>query len=231
MQSRSRAKADDVGGRLPRRAASGISLAVVVVLSALASTGCPPPAVYQTADTLAPGAWQVGGGLGAVGFRDTEQDTRVPGLDVEVFARRGIQPGIDAGLRLYSMGLEGSVKWRVQEGTWSLAVMPGLSLLRSKESALTTNAWHSFATLPLLASRRLSPRWSVSLGPRAMTGLYKSTASDLELGAGLGGYALFALHLGSYRLMPELDLTRVVLGNVPVHGWVSHFGLGLSWSR
>jgi hypothetical protein len=196
-----------------------------------AATGCPPPTVYQTGDTLEPGQWQVGGGLGTGSMRDDEQQVRIPTGDVELFARRGIGANLDVGLRLYSPGLEASLKWRFKRDRWSMAVMPGLAVLATNENVLTTEAFHSFLTVPMLASRRLSPRWSVSLGPKAMTGLYWSTTSKPALGLGAGGYTMVALHLGNWRVMPEIDIARTIAGDVPIDGWAAHFGIGLAWQK
>lgn len=204
----------------------------LVALAALASgLGCPPPAVYQTADTLEPGRWQVGGGLGVGSLRDDEQKTRIPTGDLQFFARRGLVPDLDVGLRLYSVGLEASAKYRFHHDLWSLAVMPGLAVLGTNENVVTTKAFHSFLTVPMLASRRLSERWSISFGPKVITGLYWSTTSEPTLGLQLGGYSMFGLHLGRWTVMPEIDLSRTVAGTVPVDGWVAHVGVGLSWQR
>ncbi|MBT8493823.1 MAG: hypothetical protein KJO07_12240 [Deltaproteobacteria bacterium] len=204
------------------------SLLLALVVAGL---GCPPPAVYQSADTLEPGKWQLGGGLGVGSLRDDEQQIRVPTGDLQLFARRGVIPDLDLGLRLYSVGLEASVKYRFHRDLWSLAVMPGLSALGTNENALTTKAFHSFLTVPMLASRRLSERWSVSLGPKVITGLYWSTTSEPNFGLQVGGYSMFGLHLGRWTVMPEIDLARTVAGTVPVDGWVAHVGIGLAFER
>jgi len=205
----------------------------VFVLAAcgLVLTGCPPPAVYQTADPAAPGDWQVGGGLGAVHLTDVEQDVDTLGADVEVFARHGVVPDLDVGLRLYSIGMEGSLKWRFWQGDWSLALMPGLAVSHTRQNNLTTEAWHAFATLPLLASRRLSEHWRLSTGPKLVSGFYRSKDGASDFGLSLGGYVMGCAHLSDFRLMPEVGLSRSVAGAVPVHGWTVNLGLGFAWQR
>jgi len=209
-----------------------IQLRNALVCAALLSlTGCPPPAVYQTADTLKPGRWQVGGGIGTGSMRDDHQRVRILTGDLEFFARRGIGDNLDAGLRLYSAGLEASVKWRFKRGRWSMALMPGLAVLGTNKNPATTKAFHSFLTVPMLASRRLSSRWSISLGPKLSTGMYWPTTDYPSLGLSAGGYAMVALHLGNWRVMPEIDLARTIAGDVPIDGWAAHIGVGLAWQR
>jgi hypothetical protein len=203
----------------------------VGVLALVVCAGCPAPAAYQTAETLAPGAWQVGGGVGVAQLRDVEQDTRIPSANLEVFARRGLAPNLDVGARLYTFGAEASLKWRFRNDRWAMAILPGVSFLRTRENALTTDAWHAFATLPLLATRQLSHRWSVTVGPKAVGALYWSAAGEPELGALLGAHTLLAFQVGSFRILPELDISRTVVGTVPVDGWITHLGVGLAWQR
>lgn len=192
-------------------------------------SACPAPAVYQSAKPLAPGDWQVGGGIGVVALQDVPQDSSLRGGNVEAFVRRGIKSEIDIGLRLYTVGAEASVKWRFFAGKWDLALMPAVAVARTQETQVTTNAIHSFTSLPLLATTSLSDRWSITIGPRLQTGLYKSDASSTSFGFSAGGLVMLAVKLGPIRLMPELDLSRTIAGDVPIDGWMSHLGVGIAW--
>ena len=206
------------------RSALGLSAAV------LALAACPSPALYQTAEPLAPGQWQLGAAAGGTYFKDLPQQTGLPGANLEVWARRGVGKELDLGLRLFTVGAEISAKWRFIRGKRDVALMPALSALRTNESTLTTEANHGFASLPLIVSQDLTSDMSISYGPRVQAGYYQSTASSAHLSAALGGFIMLAYDLGPIVLMPEFDLSRTALGDVPVDGWTTHLGLGVSWS-
>src|SRR5262245_20758538 len=102
-------------------------------------------ATRQTAHRVPAGHWQYLASLDFVGFRDEEQEMRLPGAQVEVGARRGLSPDLDAGLKLHGLALVADVKWRLVEGPFSVAISPSLDLCWTPETGATTNAFHGFA--------------------------------------------------------------------------------------
>jgi hypothetical protein len=168
--------------------------------------------------------------LGFVQFRDTEQDSLIPGAQVELGARRGLVDDLDVGLKLYLLGIQSDVKWRLRNGPISVAIAPAFDLSRTRETAITTDAAHLFVHVPLLVSYPSSPRWTITTGPKLMYGLYWPKNGGHAQGLSVGGLlgAAFRFRGGRWRLLPEVDLYRSVAGEVPVRGWSFHTGAALA---
>jgi hypothetical protein len=199
------------------------------LLVVAAGAGCPSLSAHQTAEPLPPGRWRAGGALALVGLRDVEQETRIPGLQLELSARRGLAGDLDAGVKLYGVGLELDLKWRFLDGATQLAVAPALDLARTAETALTSDALHLFVRLPLLATWRWGPR-QVTAGPSLLWGAFLPENGGHATGLMAGAFVNVAFRLGGGRwhLVPELDLYRTVAGEVPLDGAAAHLGLSLA---
>jgi hypothetical protein len=194
-----------------------------VALALLA--GCPSTTVYRTADPVPPGQWQVGGAVAVGGLRDTEQDTRAPTAAIELSARRGIAPDVDVGAKLYTLGAQLEATWRVHRGTWSWALAPHVGGMKTNESGAVVSAINLFVGSAAIASRPLSRRWTVGMGPLAGWGLYWPETGGHAQGFWLGGFVHADARLGRrWHLTPELGVYRVVLGEVPVRGSAIHLG-------
>lgn len=194
-------------------------------------SGCPSTSLYRTADPVEPGDWRLGGALGAGAITDREQDTLLPTGQFELSARRGMREDVDAGIKLYLAGAEVNATWRVYKETWSFAVAPALSAVRFNENNLVPESLHVFAQLHGIASRPLSRRWTLSVGPSSGWGLYWPAGGGSAQGAWLGAFVHGEAKLGTHwRITPEISTYRVFTGSVPVRGSAAHFGVGISRS-
>jgi hypothetical protein len=200
-------------------------------LAAFCLAGCPSVSTLHRADPVKPGRWELGAGLDGLLLRDAPQDTRAPSGQVLLAARRGLVEDLDLGARLYTFGLDASVRWRFFHGrTWRVAAIPTLGTAKTAETQTTTEAWHLFAQLPVVFTRDLGRDWTLSCGPRLVWGLYYPEGGGHARGLMLGGFvnAGYTLSRG-WELVPELSFHRTVHGEVPVDGFVLHVGAGLLW--
>ncbi len=200
-------------------------------VAALLFTGCPSVSTLHRADPVMPGRWELGAGVDGLLLRDLPQDTRSPSGQALVTARRGLFEDLDAGLRLYTVGLDASVRWRFYRGaTWRVAAIPTLGTAKTAESQTTTNAWHLFAQLPVVFTRDLNRDWSLSCGPRVVWGLYYPEGGGNAQGTMLGGFVNLEYALSPrWAIVPELSFHRTIHGEVPADGFVLHLGAGLLW--
>jgi hypothetical protein len=199
-----------------------------IELAALLLVACPSMATRQTADPTPPGRWQLLGSLDVVAFRDVEQETRLPGLQLELGARRGLVEDLDAGLKLHGFGVQGDVKWRFRRAPWAMALVPAVDLGWTPETGLTTDAIHGFGHLALLVSREIRSCLQVTFGPKAMAGVYWPETGGSAGGAWLGAFGSLDWRFSPrWHLVPEIDLYRSVAGEVPVRGGALQAGAGL----
>jgi hypothetical protein len=199
----------------------------IAASSLLVLAACPATGVYRTADPVPQGKWRVGGAIGGGVLRDTEQETRTPTLDLELTARRGVAPDVDVGARLSTGGLDLSATWRFSHRRWSWALAPSAGGLRTNDSGLSPPAMDLFAQAALVASRPLSRRWTLSLGPSLGGGFYFPESGGSATGLWLGAFAGAGVRAGCWWIEPELDLLGVVLGDVPVHGGGLQLGVAV----
>jgi len=193
---------------------------------ALLCAACPASSMYRTADTVPPGRWQIAGGAGLGGFRDTQQDTRLATGELEAVVRRGVADDVDVGVRLFVPGIEAQVGWRFARGTWTWAVAPAIAIARTRDSALIPEALFVFARAPVIATRALSPTWSLSLGPDLGWGFYQPVTGGHAQGVWLGGFATAQWRFGErWWLAPELRVE--VSHEIPVTGGALHLGCGV----
>lgn len=199
-----------------------------VALVALVLAGCPSTSVYRTADPIAEGDWQVGGATGVGVMSDREQETRFPTGHFEASVRRGMSENLDLGAKLYVAGVEANATWRVYKATWSVALAPSLAGLNAQESGALPESIHLFAGLTAIASRPISKRWNLALGPTTGWGLYLPSTGGSAQGVWLGGFVHAQVKLGEHWLLgPELTSYQVVAGQVPVRGGAFQLGLGV----
>lgn len=193
----------------------------------LSCVGCPSLGVHQTADTLPPGQWAAGGSLVVGQARDVEQDTRVPTAQAALMARRGLSRDVDVGANVHTFGADASVKWRfATSGEWAFAVLPTVGGARLRDTAVTTRSDNVFAQLPALATRR--GRRPITLGAKAIYGLYRPEGGGQETGVSLGAFVNVDLPLGRrWHLQPELGAFRTLSGTVPLRGHVAWLGPAL----
>jgi hypothetical protein len=200
-----------------------------VVVFAIVAAGCPSLSTYQTAEPTPAGRWRAIAASGLVTFRDSEQQSVVPGAQIEVGARRGLGENHDAGLKLYLFGVAGDVKWRfLRRDAIEIAVVPSLDVARTAETAITTDATHLFGHVALLITRKRSS-WPVTLGPKLMYGLYLPRTGGAAQGVAVGGLVNVAIPVAAagWKLVPEIDLYRSVGGDVPVRGFSFHAGTAI----
>ena len=102
---------------------------------------------------------------------------------------------------------------------WSLALAPSLSGIRFTETPITVDSINLFAGVQGIASRPLSPRWTIAMGPTTGYGLYYPETGGHAQGAWLGAFVhLEAKVYSKWRLGPELGGYAVIAGEVPVDG-------------
>jgi len=210
---------------------ASVTRGILVMCSAWLLTGCPSVSTLHRADPVKPGRWELGAGADGLILRDVPQDTRSPSGQALITARHGLLEDLDAGLRLYTFGLDASVRWRFFRGsTWRVAAIPTLGSSRTAESGSTTNAWHLFAQLPVVFTRDLSPDWTLSCGPRLVWGLYYPETGGFAQGTMLGAFVNVEYAINArWAVVPELSFHRTVHGDVPVDGFVLALGAGLLW--
>ncbi len=171
----------------------------------------------------------MGGSAGVGSMSDREQNTRFPTGELELSARRGVRQDLDVGAKLYVAGVEANATWRVAHGTWSWALAPSLGGIRTQDSGATVDAINLFAGLTGIATRHLTPRWTVSVGPTAGWGLYWPVTGGSAQGAWLGGFVQGEARLGArWRITPEIGAYRVFAGQVPVRGGAMRLGVAMS---
>lgn len=213
--------------RSPERTYAGLALVGAAALG-LATAGCGTLATHQGTAPVAPGEWQVAASAGVVGLVDTEQKTKAPGADVQLALRRGLTKNLDAGLKLSPFGLDALLKWRVLSGSWPVAVAPSLGVARTPRTGLTTNAFYTWAHLPVIFGHALSEKLSLNLGPHLIYGYYLPAVGGGAHGVSLGGFVNLEWRVAARaRLVPEVGVFRTVVGEVPITGWMVYVGPGV----
>jgi hypothetical protein len=197
------------------------------VVAIVAVAGCGSVTTYQSAETLAPGRWQGMAALGGGSFADRDQMSRTPTINAEVGARRGIVDGTDLGLKLYTIGIEASVRQRLATGTWSWALLGAIGGSRSTDrwGLAVPNAVLAQLRIGVVATRRTSPTWAWSVGPVTTGSLWIPEGGGHGEGVLLGGFGGFDWRFGAkWHLVPEVSLHRTLAGVIPVHGTVAELG-------
>ena len=204
------------------------TLALALAL-ALALGACGSVTTYQSADVLPRGKWQGMIALGGGGFDDKPQQAKTPTVTAEVAARRGLGADTDVGLKLYTIGIEASIRHRLSQGRWSWALLGSLGGVKTDASSPTGAAGLTQLRLGAVATKRRSSRWAWNIGPMTTFSLLRPA------GGGTAGGAMFGAFVGfdwrfceKWHLIPELSLHVSVAGDVPVHGSVGMIGTGLA---
>jgi len=198
-------------------------LGLGVGLAAVAA--CGSMTTYQSADTVPRGKWQAMAALGLGTFTDDPHETKTPTITFELAARRGIGDDTDVGLKLYAVGIEGSIRHRVSHGVWSWAVLASLGGSITDETSPSGEGGLTQLRLGAVATRRRSPTWAWNMGPTTTFSLWRPSGGGTAGGAMLGGFAGFDWRFGTcWHLVPELSLHVTGAGDVPVDGAVLLLG-------
>ena len=188
---------------------------------------CPSISTVQTAETVPPGHWTVGGAIGVAGYRDVEQGTRVPLPQLELVARRGLTPYLDAGVKLYLTSIELGAKACVHAGAWAFALAPSFAVGRTREGGAFTEAVYLYGHLAALAGRPLSDRFSIVLGPKLMWALFLPKNGGHADGWSVGGVLGVEIRFGRWALLPEVNAYKTAAGTIPTDGGALQFGIGI----
>lgn len=209
------------------------SLASFIAGAALLGA-CPSTSVYRSATPVSEGHWRASAASSLGAMNDREQGSAFPTADLELAVRRGMSANSDLGAKLHSSGVELNGTWRLrdaggEEGGWSFALAPALGGVRVQESALSPDAIDLFAQLHGVASKELSKRWTLSMGPSTGLGVYWPVTGGSERGLWLGAFGNGEFRLSSrWHMIPEFGFYRVVAGQVPVRGGAMRMGLAFS---
>lgn len=179
--------------------------AVVAVAVGLAASGCATTLESTSARTLAPGAYELTGALGATtaALPDGDSSGALPLIAIGV--RRGVADGVDVGAKLSPTGAQLDVKLQLRRADrgWSLAVAPGAGYLFPVLASVLT------AELPLLAGYTFAGGHELVLATTAtaLIGPYDRADFDVMLGGSVG----FAWRMSArWKVMPEVTATRTV---------------------
>ena len=195
----------------------------------IAATACGSVTTYQTADVLPRGTWSVQLAASVGGFNDTEQETKIPTGSFEIAARRGLGADTDVGLKLYTAGIEASVRYRISEGYWSWALLGSLGGMITDESSPAGAAGLTQLRLGAVATKHRSKTWGWNMGPITTFSLLRPAGGGTAGGAMIGGFVGFDWRFADvWHLTPELSLHVTAAGEVPVHGSVGMIGTAIS---
>jgi len=200
----------------------------IAVLSLLLAA-CGSVTTYQSADTLPRGRWQamVAGGLG--GFSDEPQETSIPTITAEIAARVGIAEDTDVGFKLYTAGIEASIRHRIKRGVWSWALLGSLGGMITNEESAVGEGGLTQLRVGAVATRRRSENWAWNMGPTVALSLLRPSGGGTATGALLGGFFGFDWRFGErWHLVPEVSLHLTAAGDVPVDGAVILLGTALA---
>lgn len=140
-------------------------------------TACGSVTTYQSADVLPRGKWQGMIAAGVGGFDDRPQQAKTPTGTFEVAARRGLGGETDLGLKLYTLGIELSIRHRLSTGRWSWALLGSLGGVKTDETSPTGAAGLTQARLGAVATKRRSPTWAWNMGPMTTFSLLRPRAA------------------------------------------------------
>ncbi|MCK6546456.1 hypothetical protein L6R52_11450 [Myxococcota bacterium] len=200
----------------------------LVVTAVALSCACAPISRRLTPDPAPPGVVEASFGVDGLYFRDTAVDSSVPSLMFDAGARYGVADDVDLGLRVYTLGVEASVKWRLLDGPMPVAIAPAVSVAGTRETNSTSKALFFFADLPLVAGVELAKDVRLGFGPRLLYGYQRPVNGGAAHGLGAGGFLNLDLApTGGWHLIPEISVAGTLAGEVPVHGLSAAFGVGV----
>ena len=196
------------------------SLLVLVVAA------CGTLTTYQSAEPLPAGRWQGMAALGVGVYNDQAQATKTPTVPIELGARRGVGGDTDVGLKLYTFGVEASVRHRLVAGTWSYAVLGALGGVKTgHQYDAIPEAWLGQLRLGGVATRRTSSRFAWNVGPTATGSLWIPAGGGYARGVMIGVFGGFDWRFATcWHLIPELSLHRTIAGDYPVDQSAAMFG-------
>ncbi len=198
-----------------------------VLAVALACGGCPSFSTLQVPRTVPEGELRFAALAGGVGALSDDSGPSPRSAQFEVSARYGLSDRVDVGVKLYSLGIEGGVKWLILRGPLDIALAPAVSYASFDDQAGTSfNAF--YAHLPLLMGWNISDRVTLSFGPKLMFGYqFRSgdvVRDDLLLIEGLlvGLYVSVPIRIGrAFWIAPEVNayanVTNGAVGAVTIY--------------
>lgn len=193
--------------------------------------GCGSVTTYQSAEALPRGEWQGMAALGAGVFTDKPQQSHTPTANLELGARRGVGDATDVGLKLYTLGIEASIREQLTAGRWSWALLGALGGTRSsnRSSSAIPNALLGQVKLGAVATRRTSGTFAWSIGPIATGSVFVPEGGGGAVGALLGGFVNLDWRFAArWHLVPELSWHWTIAGDVPVDGNVGQLGVAFA---
>lgn len=195
---------------------------------------CGSVTTYQTAETLPCGRWQVQAALAAGSYRDEPFDTRTPTAQVEVAAKVGLTDDLELGAKLYSLGAESSLRYRLLRPRdargLSVAALAAVGGVRSRGEGSLPEMILTQARVGGLATWRTSGRVAWTLGALGTGSLFVPAGGGHATGLLLGGVANLDWRFATrWHLVPELSLHRTAMGEVPVDGAVAVAGVAVAW--
>ncbi|MBL9013660.1 MAG: hypothetical protein JNL83_05770 [Myxococcales bacterium] len=195
----------------------------------LAAAGCGSVTTYQSADVLPRGTWSVALAASAGGFTDTEQETKIPTGAFELAGRVGVGGDTDVGLKLYTAGIEASVRHQIADGRWAWALLGSLGGVVTDEDSPVGAAGLTQLRLGAVATKHRSTTWGWNMGPIATFSLLRPAGGGTAGGALIGGFVGFDWRFADvWHLTPELSLHVTAAGEVPVAGSVGMLGVAIS---
>jgi hypothetical protein len=204
-----------------------IHSAALVTCASLAA--CGSVTTYQSADVLPRGKWQGMIATSAGGLTDKPQEANTPTATFEIAARVGLGADTDVGLKLYTLGIETSVRHRLSEGRWSWALLGSLGGVITNEDSPTGRAGLTQIRFGAVATKRRSPCLAWNMGPMTTFSILRPAGGGTASGALIGGFFGLDWRFGTkWHLIPEVSLHVTAAGEVPVSGTVGMIGTALS---
>jgi hypothetical protein len=200
----------------------------IAVLSLLLAA-CGSVTTYQSADTLPRGTWQAMVATGVGSFSDEPQETKVPTFTAELAVRRGIGEDTDVGFKLYTAGIEASIRHRIKRGVWSWALLGSIGGMITNAESPVGEGGLTQLRVGSVATKRRSTNWAWNMGPTVALSLLRLSGGGTATGALFGGFFGFDWRFGNHwHLVPEVSLHVTAAGDVPVDGAVFLLGSAIA---
>lgn len=189
------------------------------------ASGCASVGVFQSADTLGRGRWELAAEVSSQAQASTDSLSLYPAVGVA--ARVGVSEAVDVGARLGPSGFEGLVKVMLTpRGGTVVSLAPTVGGTFSAPSGLILGT--AQAALPVLIGVPLSPRVQLVFAPRLHDSLFVlsagqagGTVNTFSLGAAVG----LVVRLRRFKLIPDVGF----LAPIATTTWRSDLPTGTAW--